>query len=393
MRINARAVLVMPWLVLLALTMTTPAFRVFSLLDAGWARRVGRCGDERVRDVVATASRAARGKRVFGAAAAARRGDDGRRTDERRTAALRRLRRCPVRRDRGDVVRPRLVWLHACGRTRSLLAPASGRSADVLAVATPSAYVDRDTLVRLFGPPLVAVAKVLGRLVESGSDESLALRLRHAGHFDLTPDEYRVRQLASAAAFGGLGFLIGTLVLHTGRLALALGVCGLIVGADTMAGSHRRCDRRTLRTVARRALHREPTPRSPHPYGSRSGAGDAADRRSGNGRGCRGAVRSARVDPQRRGGGGCISSGGGTDAGTERGSYPPSLRSRRRTWCGSGRVAAAAQRGHPRRSSRGSSQERHASRAAMLIPTIAVLAPIMILFIAAPIPSIVFGTR
>jgi tight adherence protein C len=32
-------------------------------------------------------------------------------------------------------------------------------------------------------------------------------------------------------------------------------------------------------------------------------------------------------------------------------------------------------------------------RAATLIPTIAVLAPIMILFIAAPIPSIVFGSR
>ena len=32
-------------------------------------------------------------------------------------------------------------------------------------------------------------------------------------------------------------------------------------------------------------------------------------------------------------------------------------------------------------------------RAAMLIPTIAVLAPVMLLFIAAPLPSIVFGSR
>ena len=30
-------------------------------------------------------------------------------------------------------------------------------------------------------------------------------------------------------------------------------------------------------------------------------------------------------------------------------------------------------------------------RAAMLVPTIAVLAPIMLLFVAAPLPSIVFG--
>jgi hypothetical protein len=32
-------------------------------------------------------------------------------------------------------------------------------------------------------------------------------------------------------------------------------------------------------------------------------------------------------------------------------------------------------------------------RAAMLVPIIAVLAPTMLLFIAAPIPSLVFGAR
>ena len=32
-------------------------------------------------------------------------------------------------------------------------------------------------------------------------------------------------------------------------------------------------------------------------------------------------------------------------------------------------------------------------RAAMLVPTIAVLAPVMLLFVAAPLPSLVFGAR
>jgi hypothetical protein len=32
-------------------------------------------------------------------------------------------------------------------------------------------------------------------------------------------------------------------------------------------------------------------------------------------------------------------------------------------------------------------------RAAMLVPTIAILAPIMLLFIAAPLPSVIFGSR
>lgn len=31
-------------------------------------------------------------------------------------------------------------------------------------------------------------------------------------------------------------------------------------------------------------------------------------------------------------------------------------------------------------------------RAAMLIPIIAILAPVMLLFVAAPLPSLVFGT-
>jgi hypothetical protein len=42
-------------------------------------------------------------------------------------------------------------------------------------------------------------------------------------------------------------------------------------------------------------------------------------------------------------------------------------------------------------------EERHREavrrRAAMLVPTIGVLAPIMLLFIAAPLPSIVLGSR
>ena len=31
-------------------------------------------------------------------------------------------------------------------------------------------------------------------------------------------------------------------------------------------------------------------------------------------------------------------------------------------------------------------------RAAMLIPTIAILAPVLLIFVAAPLPSIIFGT-
>ena len=72
------------------------------------------------------------------------------------------------------------------------------------------------------------------------------------------------------------------------------------------------------------------------------------------------------------------------------GAHLQAVRHRRRTGRRPRRRPAGAERRPPRRPARGDPQDRRA-RAAMLVPTIAVLAPVMLLFIAAPLPSIVFG--
>ena len=69
------------------------------------------------------------------------------------------------------------------------------------------------------------------------------------------------------------------------------------------------------------------------------------------------------------------------------------VRGRRRARRRSRRRPPRAQRRPPRRAPRGDPQTATKRRAAMLVPTIAVLAPVMLLFIAAPLPSIVFGSR
>jgi hypothetical protein len=268
-----------------------------------------------------------------------------------------------------------------------------GRSADVLAVATPSAHVDRSTLGRLFGPPLLAMANMLGRLVESGSDESLAMRLRHAGYFDLAPEEYRIRQLAQAVSFGGLGFLLGALALHSGGLAVALGACGLIVGATRWRSRIdgaivERCERlrAELYTVNQLlALH------------IRTGAGPVqatqriVDRATG-------AVveELAEVLVWIRNG---VSEADAFRRAAELTPEPSVARTHRLFAAGVERgvdlATSLLQLSEDIRDARREDLRKSATRrrAATLIPTIAVLAPIMILFIAAPIPSIVFGTR
>ena len=50
-------------------------------------------------------------------------------------------------------------------------------------------------LNRLFGPPFRSLAVRLGRVVESRSDDVIAVQLYQAGLVSVTPEEYRTRQL------------------------------------------------------------------------------------------------------------------------------------------------------------------------------------------------------
>ena len=114
-----------------------------------------------------------------------------------------------------------------------------GRSIDSVEPATGT--LTGTTLQRLFGPPVEALARKLNRFIETGGDESLLLRLRQAHLLQDIPEtervqQYRVRQLGAAAAGVGIGAAIGLLVFQQTGTALGLGLVGFIVGATRWRG-------------------------------------------------------------------------------------------------------------------------------------------------------------
>jgi tight adherence protein C len=267
-----------------------------------------------------------------------------------------------------------------------------GRSADVLGMAQPTDTATGGTLRRLFGPPLRAFASRLGRLVETRSDEHLRLKLRQAGYHDMTAEEYRIRALGQAALFTAAGAAIG-IAVRSPLLTLLLAVCGLVYGATRWKG---RIDRAIVERRERIRLELY-TVNQLLAIHLRTGAGpvQATQRIVDRGTGAMveeldavlTAIRSGVSEP---------------DAFRRAAELTPES-SAARTYK---LFAAGAERGvdlagalralsEDLRDARREDLRRVATkrRAAMLVPTIAILAPIMLLFIAAPLPSVIFGGR
>jgi Flp pilus assembly protein TadB len=266
-----------------------------------------------------------------------------------------------------------------------------GRGAEVGELLTTPASTS--TVARVFGPPFAAVVQRLGRVLERRSDVALARSLLHAGYVDVTPDEYRTRMAVQVLAFGAGGAAFGVLVFHAPLAGLGLGACGVVFGASRLRGRLERsiADRRErirleLYTVNQLlAMH------------VRTGAGpvQATQRIVDRGQGLvvdelrsvLAAMHTGVAEP---------------DAFRHAADLTPEP-SAARTYK---LFAAGAERGvdladglralsEDLRDSRREEIRQTATkrRAAMLVPTIAVLAPVMLLFIAAPLPSIVFGSR
>lgn len=124
---------------------------------------------------------------------------------------------------------PRLRPYAAVSRSRL------ARSYDVGGQALAVAWSGESTMQRLFGPILDGVVAWFSQLIGAGNDEQLALRLRHAGLYPgITLDErvreYRVRSLGRSllftAALGGFGVLFGgpRAMVFMGTLGFVLGV-------------------------------------------------------------------------------------------------------------------------------------------------------------------------
>jgi tight adherence protein C len=266
-----------------------------------------------------------------------------------------------------------------------------GRGADVSDLV-PSA-APSSSVARLFGPPFVAVVRRLGRLLERRTDVALARSLRQAGYLDVTPDDYRTRTAVQVLGFGAAGAGAGALVFHRPLAAVGLALCGVVFGASRERGRLERVieDRRErirleLYTVNQMlAMH------------VRTGAGpvQATQRIVDRGTGVVVEELRAVLAAMRNG-------VGEPDAFRHAADVTPEAAAARTYKL----FAAGAERGvdladglralsEDLRDARREEIRQTATkrRAAMLVPTIAVLAPVMLLFIAAPLPSIVFGSR
>lgn len=270
-----------------------------------------------------------------------------------------------------------------------------GHGADVEA-ASAGAVLSPGTLRQLLEPLVGRLAAGLGAMVDRDGEERLGLRLRQAGLFADVPDErrvheYRVRQLAvaagCAAAFAASGAVLGRsagLVLLLAGLGLVVGVTRLRGRVDAAITSRRERMRVELYTVNQLlAIHVQVG----------GGVVQALQRIADRGSG---AVvdEIAEVLRSHRGGrrlGEALSS-------AARGTCEPHAARTYRLLASGAELGTDLATGlrllsDDLRGERVEALRRAATRrrAAMLLPIICLLAPVMLLFVAAPLPSIVFG--
>ena len=279
------------------------------------------------------------------------------------------------------------------GRVRpyTLVARAAlGHPADV--IPSRGAISAHGVVGRLFGPPLRAILPHLGR-ANGWGDERLARLLRQAGVDETTPDEFRTRQIgegAVVAAIAGLGVAVLT---HSPLAVLVTAVAGYTVGST-------RTRKRLEHAVTERAARiRQELYTVNHLLAMhvRTGSGpiQAVQRVVDRGRGVvveelgalLGAIRHgmSEVDAFRR------AAENTPEPSAARTYHLLAASSERGVDLGRALLALSEDVRDARREQMHKDAVRR--RAAMLVPTIAILAPIMLLFIAAPLPSIVLGNR
>ncbi len=267
----------------------------------------------------------------------------------------------------------------------------AGRSALGLA---PDVASPRDDVVREFFAPMVgSTMRAVSRRLESRSDDELQIVLFRAGRLDLDVEQYRVRQVARGV-LGALAFgAIASLVLRTPVGVIAFVVVGFVWGTSRVRAEldrsiARRTEQIRLELVTVTAL-------LALQIHTGSGLVQAVQRFSERGRGIVAnelravtkAIRSGTREAEafRR----AAELTGAPEAARMYGLFANGVER------GADLAGALLALADDLRDARRDDVKRRAvrARAAMLLPTIGILAPVMLLFIAAPLPSIVFGTR
>ncbi|MBT8203582.1 MAG: type II secretion system F family protein [Acidimicrobiia bacterium] len=264
------------------------------------------------------------------------------------------------------------------------------------AVEPAPGTVSGTTLQRLFGPPVAGTARRLSQVIDTGGEAELLLRLRQADLLQDLPErdranEYRVRQLVAAAAGVGIGALTGLVVLSTVGAAVGLSFIGFVVGATRWRG---RVDR-AIEERAERARIELYTVNQLLAMRTRAGGGVVQAVQLVAERG-QGVVAGDLKDVIRLHRGG-LPLGAAFQRMADLTPEPYASRTYRL-------LGGAEERGtdlsrallalsNDVREARRDTLRRQATkrRAAMLIPIIAIMAPVMLLFIVAPVTEIVFG--
>jgi tight adherence protein C len=273
-------------------------------------------------------------------------------------------------------------------RLRQYTAPTLGGGGVPVDGAAPGSAFDA-----VLTAPWRACVKATGRRLERRSDDELRLALRRAGLRDTTPDDHRARVAAGALLGATAGAALGVVALHAAPAALGLALAGAVTGIarvrgriDRLEAERRERIRLELVTVDQLlAMH------------LRTGAGpvQAVRRIVERGEGAVVEELSDVLDALRHG----ASEPAAFRRAAELTPEPAAARTYRLFATGVERGVDLADglralsddlRDTRREEIRKTAVRR---RAAMLVPTIAVLAPVMLLFIAAPLPSIVFGSR
>ncbi len=276
--------------------------------------------------------------------------------------------------------------------SRSML----GSSTLLLRWETSTGFAKRMGLGRLLGPPLTALAGRVGSFIEATSEERLVIKIRQSGLFTNTNgaarlQEYRIRQFTTAVAGAAAASALGLFLARPTLLVLILAVTGFVGGAAYWRSRIDRAieARRTRMEIELYTVNQQLALRV------RIGGGVIAAVRQLVGR-SRGAVVEELREAMRLIQGGMPASKS-FDRLADLTPEPQAARlyqllatSEER---GSDLAEALLSMSEDIREDRREAMRRLATkrRAAMLIPIVGLMAPIIILFVGAPLPWIVFG--
>jgi len=259
----------------------------------------------------------------------------------------------------------------------------------VRADLSSDADAGRPGVTLVFGPLVRQLANALATIIDASSSTSAELRLRQAGLY-LTVEQYRTRQLAYTTGALGAGALLGVLLGRSAGVVLLLTVSGGLWGAtrwrgrlDRLIAKRRDRMRAELYTVCQLLAIYLRTGDTP------AGAVDRLVRRT-----------RGEVTTELAGAAAEIRTGASVASAFERlvstTPEPGAARLYRllsSTWTAGGDDQALFALGEDMRAARREDLARLMAKreTAMALPLVMVIGPILILFVAAAIPHIVFG--